>query len=81
MPTSSKSIITASLVLPLLLVACDRTEQSPTTGAGSSQEKPAMTPSTSPADLSKNPVAPSSSAPATSEMAPADQKTEPKKGY
>lgn len=94
MRTSSKSIITASLVLPLLLVAaCDRPERSPTTGAGSSQEKMAPPPSTppatpltdksspAPADLSKNPAAPPASAPAAPGTAPADQQSEPKKGY
>ena len=39
MRTSSKAIITASFVLPMFLVACDRAERSPTTGSGSSQEK------------------------------------------
>ena len=93
MRTSSKAIITASFVLPMFLVACDRAERSPTTGSGSSQEKmntnqsaPPATPLTeksspSPADVSKNPMAPSSSAPSTSETAPADQKNEEKKGY
>lgn len=88
MSISTKSIITASLVLPLLLVACDRTDKSPTTG--SSQEKSATQPSTSPADppmgksppspadVSSNPAAPSSSAPSTAETPPAERKSEPK---
>lgn len=87
MRTSSKSIITASLVLPLLLVACDRPQQPPT-GSAPSQEKMAANPSSppaeqmpeksppSPADVSKNPAAPSSPAPST--MPPVDQKNEPK---
>ena len=83
MRTSSKSIITASLVLPLLLVGCDRPKQPPT-GSAPSQEKQATNPSSppaeqmpekSPADVSKNPAAPPSAAPS---MPPADQKSEPK---
>lgn len=86
MRTSSKSIIAASLILPLLLLACDRAEQSPTAPAGTNQQSPAMNPSPSPADqateksppspadLSRNPAAP----PSTTEPAPVDQKTEPK---
>lgn len=87
MHTSSKSIIIASLVLPLLLVACNRADQSPATGSNASQEKMAKNPSDqmteksqpSPADASKNPAAPSSSAPSAAPgAAPADQKTEQK---
>lgn len=88
MRTSNKSIITAALVMPLLLIACDRADQSPTTGSGTTQEKMATNPSAppveqtpeksqpSPADLSRNPVAPSSSTPLAP---PADQTTEPKR--
>ncbi|HSG22082.1 MAG TPA: hypothetical protein VLA64_03900 [Azonexus sp.] len=91
MRTRCKSIITASLVLPLLLVACDRPPtQSPSGSSSTSQEKPATSPSVppvdqtmeksppSPADLSRNPAAPSST-PSTTEAAPVDQKNEPKK--
>lgn len=79
------SIITASLVLPLLLLACDRTEKSPP-AAGTSQQSPAMNPlpppadqatektPPSPADLSRNPAAPPSTPPSTTEPAPVDQK-------
>jgi len=93
MRTSSKSIITASLILPLLLVACNRADQSPATGSSASQEKMAKNPSPSPADqmteksqpspadASKNPAASSSSAPSGSGTAPVDQKNEPKKNY
>lgn len=78
----SKSIITASLVLPLFLMACERSEKSPP-ATGTSQDSLAVTPSPppvdqateksppSPADLSRNPAAPT-------EPAPVDQKTEPK---
>jgi len=88
MRTTSKSIITASLVLPLLLVACNRADQAPTSGSsGITQEKmanPSAPPTNqmkeksppSPADASSNPAAPSSSAPSTSAPMPAN---EPKK--
>jgi len=91
MRISSKSIVTASLVLPLLLVACERQPpQSPGSSSGVSQEKPAMNPSApppeqttgtsppSPADLSRNPTAPSAGMPSPTETAPVDRKNEPK---
>lgn len=78
MRNSSKSIITASLVLPLLLVACDRADQSPTATSGVGQEKPATNPAP-PTDLSKNPAAPSSSSPSVPETPPVSPETEPKK--
>ena len=65
MRTSSQSIIIASLVLPLLLVGCNRSEKTPAT-TGSSQESQAMKPPPQPA------------APAM-EKAPVDQKSETKK--
>lgn len=94
MPNSVRTIIiTASLTLPLLLVACNRADHSPTTGSGTSQEKMSTSPSAppinppmektppSPADMSKNPMSPPSGAPAAPEKAPADQSSEPKKSY
>lgn len=70
-----KALLAAVIALPLLLLACDRSEQSPT-AANPSQERQATTPDStieksppaagtpSPADVSANPAAPSSSTPA-----------------
>ncbi|WP_265945779.1 hypothetical protein [Dechloromonas sp. A34] len=89
----NKSLLAASLVLPLLVLGCDRAEQSPT-AANPSAERQANTPSAEDRMLEKSapaagaPSTPDSSSPAMSppkvlddSAAPATSSSEPKKAY
>lgn len=79
----NKTILAASLVLPLLLLACDRADQSPTSAAPS-QERQAMTPSPQDKMLESSPPAagaPPSAAGSSTDSSPANQPNEPKKAY
>lgn len=75
----TKATFVAALILPLLLLACDRAEQSPT-AAAPGQEKQAMTPSSPDKTLESAPPAagtlggPSSTEPAAT---PVPQPTVP----
>lgn len=89
----TKTTLIAAFVLPLLLLACDRAEQSPT-AAAPTQEKQAMTPDQA---LERSPpaagmvppqvsepaatAAPQSSAPLPDNSPPAIQPGETKKNY
>lgn len=87
----NKSILAATLALPLLLLACDRAEQSPT-AAVPSQEKQAMTPQDkmlqssppaagAPASADTSSTAMPPAAPPTDNASPAAQPSEPRKAY
>lgn len=89
----NKSLLAASLVLPLLLLGCDRAEQSPT-AANPSQERQVSTPSAEDRMLEKSapaagaPSTPDSSSPAMSppkvpddSASPATPPNEQKKAY
>lgn len=88
----NKSLLAASLVLPLLLLGCNRDEQSPT-AAKPSAEKQASTPSAEDRMLEKS--APAAGSPSTSDSSssamppkapedsssPSTSPSEPKKSY
>lgn len=88
----NKSLLAASLVLPLLLLGCNRDEQSPT-AANPSTEKQVSTPSAEDRMLEKS--APAAGAPGTSDSSssamppkvpedsnsPSTSPSEPKKAY
>lgn len=61
---TTKTILFASLVLPLLMAACNRTEQSPTTAAPA-QEKQAPAQASVPKAMDSAPPAAGSPAPAS----------------
>jgi hypothetical protein len=85
----NQSILATLLALPLLLLACDRAEQSPTTAAPAA-DKQVMTPSSQDRMLDRAPPAagmPASPDAATPAMPPAAEPAnapaadEPKKAY
>lgn len=92
----TKTTLAAVLVLPLLLMACDRADNSPTAAVpDQSQEKQAMSPdkmlersppATGPATSIDQPAAPGavsgqSTAPGTADMANQPPQDAPKKAY
>lgn len=77
-----KTLLAATLVAPLLVMACDRAEKSPTAAAPSEEKQAMMSPS-----QNKTPESPSSSSSPYSQSSPStepapakSQQSEPEKG-